>query len=66
MFSRSFLEGFEEGECVKLIKGVYYAGLCGDFYSLKFLVIFKVHGLNDKICKGSGPGCVDPNGQSWG
>ena len=49
MFPWGFLKGFEEGECIELIEGMYYAGLYGDLYSLKLLVAFKVHGLTKEF-----------------
>ena len=51
MFSWGFLEGFEEQECIELIEGMYYAGLCRDFYGLEFLVAFEVHGLVKRFVK---------------
>ena len=45
VFCWCFLEGFEEGEGIKLVEGMYHAGLHGDLDSLEFSIAFKVHGL---------------------
>lgn len=28
-----------------MVEGTYYSRLSGDFYCLKFLVVFKIHGM---------------------
>lgn len=45
VFCWGFLEGFEEGEGIKLVECMYYAQLCRDFYGFKFSVAFEIHGL---------------------